>query len=265
MHLAFQRELGRRYGHAIAWASGEKWRGHPPMIGGAGIGWFSLQERLFRTWSDRKQRWTIHHLKEKYGALDISATSSSDPGCDHRDIRYIEVASERVCDICGAPGRMAETPCRWLYTRCERHLAGSVAKADNQALNRLPDFEQVEAALLEMRAAAPDPTVPAGATWLPIEEPSGDGDVAQCLDRALIWMIESRDRLFSDEQLATYLPSSLARDLLVAHDKQEYLPASLVVNWIYDRLQRTHRRLTALDEGSQWMLLNCPDPVRIPW
>ena len=265
MHLALQRELGRRYGHAIAWENVEKWRGHPPMLGGAGIGWFSLQDRLFRVWAESGYQWTIHHIKEKYGALDISATSPDAPGGHPRDIHYIEVASERVCDVCGAPGRMAETPCRWLFTRCERHLAGSVASADNQALTRLPDFEHVENALREMRAAAPDPTVPAGATWLPIEEPSGDREVAQCLDRALVWIIESRDRLFSDEQLATYLPSSLARDLLAALDQQKYLPASRIVDWIDYRLQRTHRRLTAHDEGSQWIFLNCPDPVRIPW
>lgn len=265
MHLALQRELGRRYGHAIAWGNGEKWRGCPPMLGGAGDGWFSLQDRLFRAWSDRGQRWTILSIKEKFAALDMNAYSPDHAESGFRDMCYIEMASERICEVCGAPGRLAETPLKWLVTRCERHAAGNVAMSDSQALTRLSDFEQVENALQEMRAAAPDPTAPVDVTWQAIDEARGDGPVAQCLDRALVWIVESKNRLISSEQLTNYLPNSLARDLITALGQKEHQSASLVVDWITDRLQKTHRRLVAQDESPSYLILNAPNPFHIPW
>jgi hypothetical protein len=235
------------------------------MLGGAGDGWFSLQDRLFRAWAKRGKRWTIHYIKEKFAALDMNASSPDDSECGFRDMRYIEVASERVCEICGAPGCLAGTPIDWLYTRCERHLASRVAKDDTHALRCLPDFECIEQALEGLRGAAPDPRVPPDATWLAIDEPSCDGSLAQCLDRALVWIIESRDRLLSRSQLSTYLPGSLVRDLIAGLGHKEHLPTSKAVDWITDRLHKTRRRLAAFDESPRWMILNFPEPFHIPW
>lgn len=57
-------------------------------------------------------------IKEKYGTLRFYMSSGTEEMYDL--IEKAEDASEKICEICGEPGRLM-SKFRWLFTRCELH------------------------------------------------------------------------------------------------------------------------------------------------
>ena len=64
---------------------------------------------------------SIEDIRKKYGVLNIWATTSSAPSglaADEIANRF-ETESERVCEFCGAGGKLREKR-RWLSVRCNK-------------------------------------------------------------------------------------------------------------------------------------------------
>ena len=89
-----------------------------------GHGWSGLLHTLCA----ELQRQTDQHdapqivvveIKEKYGGLRFN-TQGGSPLQDAL-IDFAELQSERMCEVCGAPGSELTDPSGWVSTRCEPH------------------------------------------------------------------------------------------------------------------------------------------------
>jgi hypothetical protein len=92
-------------------------------------GWRGIVERLLEKLEraiasqppDERDRFRVVQLKEKFGSLKVYLGAEGTPEMK----AAIETASEEstaVCDVCSAPGRLAERPpLGWWATRCPDH------------------------------------------------------------------------------------------------------------------------------------------------
>lgn len=103
----------------------------PDQITGlqCGSGWFHLIDGLcWAICAHSKMHQlpfpVVEEIKEKYGELRVYVRESS--AAQEAMITLVERLSERVCEVCGAPGCVYEDNSGWLYTRCEQHIGPGV-------------------------------------------------------------------------------------------------------------------------------------------
>lgn len=195
MHHALTALMAERYYPGIHWAMGTHappdHEDVPHLGGETGDGWFDLQDRLFRWWASRGERWILAQVKEKFAELTIYADPA--PGqvaLDTRALSYVATASQRVCESCGAPGRRAEGR-GWYSTVCARHRSFAVQDRDATECDTCPTAAAVLACLAAQRTRPPEPEVTPDVVWTPAPSaPSNLAQRMQALDAAITWLLE---------------------------------------------------------------------------
>lgn len=96
-----------------------------------GDGWFELLDSLLRTVASSVRQGhapatKVSQVKEKFGVLVVRFDEPSNPLLNGLRL-FAHEMSFRVCEICGAPGRL--TPPPWLRTRCAAHMNQHVSAA----------------------------------------------------------------------------------------------------------------------------------------
>ena len=98
-------------------------------------GWFDLINTLceqLEYWSSARNapQYVVLDVKEKLGALRFSGRYKSAEQIGALKMAY--AMSTRLCETCGAPGRLVVDVCR-IMTRCEQHTPeGSIVIAENE-------------------------------------------------------------------------------------------------------------------------------------
>lgn len=87
-----------------------------------GPGWYALLEMLCealqaRTGDGDKPPVVFLQAREKWGSLSVRLHPFSE--LDTAMIAYVEAVSQRVCEVCSAPGQLVTDG--WHRTRCEKH------------------------------------------------------------------------------------------------------------------------------------------------
>jgi hypothetical protein len=72
--------------------------------------------------ADRWDDYRIIQIKEKFGALVVYQAGQGTPEMKAA-IQDAFEESRRTCDVCGAPGELAEHEIAWWSTRCPAHVA----------------------------------------------------------------------------------------------------------------------------------------------
>lgn len=88
-----------------------------------GVGWFEIVETLCALIADRNLRQaetktSLLGAEEKFGMLRISISDRTPEAYEW--IRFAELHSTRVCEICGGKGKLVYRE-GWQRTRCEMH------------------------------------------------------------------------------------------------------------------------------------------------
>lgn len=118
---------------------------HPdiPQLGiSCEAGWLPLVERFLteaKASLPEGTRLTMVRARQKWALLSLSCRVEPTPqdletyaGIIAAEARA-SLASRRICEVCGQPGRLRRTTERWLATRCDEHHALDI-------LSRAPDL-----------------------------------------------------------------------------------------------------------------------------
>jgi len=94
-----------------------------------GEGWIPLVEKLNKDIAEFLPNYKILQIKEKFGGLRFYVAydeSFTDLQIAEMEalIKKAEMESFKICDVCGAVGKIISTSPYWLATRCEQHLVG---------------------------------------------------------------------------------------------------------------------------------------------
>lgn len=268
MHHTLTADLAVRYGSWITWEQGT----HTPpdhddvphLGGGTGDGWYGLQERLFRFWATRQEPWVLIQVKEKFAELTVYARPRvAGATTDGRVFSYVGIASRRVCEHCGAPGRVAHGG-GWYSTVCERHRSFAIQDLDAAAITACTSADQVVTVLAELRARGPEPDAIPDVAWHDRHPPTNHlGERLQYLDAAITWLLELDVPLIERPVLDAYLPS-LIGDSLDLDWPPEGVPRMQVVACLHAELQRGQAQFVA-EQGRCWYsLVHLPDLFILP-
>lgn len=170
MHPTLTAELATRYHPWVRWAGTRALpceTDGPHLGGGTGDGWFHLQDRLFRCWAGRGERWVLTQVNEKFAELTINADAEDHPqGGDRRLLRYVAQASRHMCEHCGGRGRVAVAG-GWYATVCERHRSMAVQEQDATERVACDHVDAVLATMATQYARGPAPGAAPDLTWMP--------------------------------------------------------------------------------------------------
>ncbi len=92
-----------------------------------GNGWFQLiydlseklETLILQIPEEDRKYCCASQVKEKYATLRFYMTTYTDE--IDKLIEEAEHKSAKICEVCGAPGKIRVTGYNWLYTSCEEH------------------------------------------------------------------------------------------------------------------------------------------------
>lgn len=95
-----------------------------------GDGWQEIVRDLFEDIArivggpDRQPQLRVTSVKQKHGTLRVYILGTPREHCRAIDaaIDRAEARSARICETCGRPGRLRQSPGGWWHTACRRHV-----------------------------------------------------------------------------------------------------------------------------------------------
>lgn len=272
MHYTLTALMAERYHRWVRWELGTHAPpGHEdmPHLGGeTGDGWYDLQDRLFHWWARRDEHWILAQVKEKFGRLTVYAdpdvTSGSEPAQpDWRPIRYLALASQRVCEHCGAPGRLAEGG-GWFSTVCERHRSFVAQDRDAAERDACLTADAVLTCMADQRTRPSEPGLLPDIGWvMPASTPHSPGHWMQALDAAITWLLELDLPLLHPADLETVVGRPVAIALALpwtAHG----LPRSTVVAHCHTALRSAEGERQTGGCQNRPCIVHLPDVFVLP-
>lgn len=103
--------------------------GKPVRAGGKVVTAADVADARREMLAARRRVPVCRQVKSKFGTLRFHVNRASD--LERECIRFAERLSARVCERCGAPGRLREGP--WIQTLCDLHQAVPEAKREASA------------------------------------------------------------------------------------------------------------------------------------
>lgn len=269
MHPALTAELATRYHPWVRWRASMYALPHDDdgshLGGGTGDGWYHLQDRLFRCWAGRGERWVLAQVNDKFAALTIDADLADNPqGGDRRLLRYVAQASHHMCEHCGGRGRVAVAG-GWYATVCERHRSIAVQEQDAAERAACDRVDAVLATMAAQHARGPAPGVAPDFAWVPAPAAAATDPSQRLfqLDLAITGLLEQGPARLQPADLAAWLSASTAESLqlswtdagLSCDDVVTRCHAALVTADVADRARGIPGRLA---------LVHLPDVVVLP-